>query len=79
MSNLTNHGLKVIFEPDNCQIFNKTGKLIGKAYLRNNLYVLDAQPISLEWTYISTVDPESVKVDAVVAKAEPVSKANAKI
>jgi hypothetical protein len=79
VSNLTNHGLKVIFEPDNCQIFNKTGKLIGKAYLRNNLYVLDAQPISPERIYISAVDPELVEVDAVVAKAEPVSKANAKI
>jgi hypothetical protein len=53
VSSLTKNGFKIIFEPNNCQIINRMGQVVGKAYLHNNLYVLHIYPTPPEHEHIS--------------------------
>jgi hypothetical protein len=75
VSSPTKNGFKIIFEPNNCQIINRMGQVVRKAYLHNNLYVLHAHATPPEHIHISTIENENL----LVAKGEQMSKANAKI
>jgi transposase InsO family protein len=59
IAGLCDAGLKVVFTPNSCDIyntpdFNSTGAVVGRGYRRRNLYYLPSEPVSSPHTSFSS-------------------------
>jgi hypothetical protein len=62
VANLCNKDLRVVFTKDGCNIYSSTdsqltSKPVGKGYRRGNLYYLSAEPVSSNFSLVSSATP----------------------